>query len=55
MIYPKARCPQRIINEAIRLLEERGPSDDPDTEEATINNLIELEALAKALPHKMEF
>ena len=55
MKYSKARCPQRIINEAIRLLEEWGPSDDPDTEEALINNLTELKALAKALPRKMEF
>lgn len=47
-----AVCPQRIIKEAIRLLEEcsAGPTSDPaDFEEAVANNIHELQGLEKAL------
>jgi hypothetical protein len=41
-------CPQRIIKEAIRLLEQAPFTNDTDTE-AKENNLIELESLQRAL------
>jgi len=46
-------CPQRILREAIRLLEELQPFAKDDTQcEEIDNNLNELEDLARALPHK---
>jgi len=45
-------CPQRIIAEAIRLLDEcgLGPTSDPvEFEEAISNNRHELESLSRAL------
>lgn len=41
-------CPQHILNEAIRLLTISPPSDEGE-DEAISNNIMELEALSKAL------
>lgn len=41
-------CPQRIIKEAIRLLED-SPEGDLDHEEAVGNCIVELASLEKAL------
>ena len=50
-----ARCPQRVIAEAIRLLNLLDPEQDADNEESLVFNIQELEALANVLPHKLEF
>lgn len=53
--YPKAICPQRIIQEAIDLLETQINFNEISDEvaERIDNNLRELQSLKSKLPHKI--
>lgn len=47
-------CPQRILNEAIDLIENLVPMDISDAEaERVENNLVELRDLVRRLPNKV--